>query len=81
MNREGEKKNEEKWMEPQKKVGTIKPTNTLTDGNTSRRGERRENIFKEIMTEHFTNLLKKNNPYIQGAKWTLSKKTQTNTLQ
>lgn len=55
-------------MEPQKKVGTIKPTNTLTDGNTGRRGERRENIFKEIMTEHFTDLLKKNNPYIQEAK-------------
>lgn len=28
------------------------------------------------MTEHFPNLLKNNNPYIQGAKWTLSKKTQ-----
>lgn len=49
-----------------RRQGTIKHTNTFTDGILA--GEERENIFKEIMTEHFANLPKNNNPYIQGAK-------------
>lgn len=51
-------------MEPQIHVGTIKHTNILIDRRTRRTGERErgeEKIFKEIMAQHFPNVLKNSN--------------------